>query len=87
MKLETTVTVWREDEQFIAHAMPLDVMSSGRTHEEARHAVAEAVRVFLETAEERGVLETILEECGYRRKNDEWLSPEWVGTERTAIPA
>jgi hypothetical protein len=87
MRLETTVTVWREGEHCLAHAMPLDVMSSGPSPEAARAAVAEAVRAFVDAAIEQGTLETILEECGYRRKGDDWVSPEWVATERTALSA
>jgi len=33
--IEYTVQIWKEGNQFVAHAMPLDVMSSGRTPEEA----------------------------------------------------
>jgi predicted RNase H-like HicB family nuclease len=50
MQIDYTVQVWREDGQFIAHAMPLDVASSGPTVEAARNAVDEAVRLFLATA-------------------------------------
>ena len=31
MNIEYTVQIWQEGDQFIAHAMPLDVMSSGAT--------------------------------------------------------
>ena len=44
--------IWKEGDQFIAHAMPLDVASSGPTPETARQAVDEAVRLFLATAAE-----------------------------------
>ena len=50
MNIEYTVHIWREGGQFVAHAMPLDVMSSGPTPEEARTALDEAVRLFLLTA-------------------------------------
>jgi len=33
-----------------AHAMPLDVMSSGQTPNEARSGLEEAVHLFLDTA-------------------------------------
>ena len=33
MKLDYTVQVWKEGKQYIAHAMPLDVASSGATPE------------------------------------------------------
>jgi predicted RNase H-like HicB family nuclease len=58
--LEYTVNIWREGAQFVAHAMPLDVMSSGQNPEEARIALDEAVQLFLETADENGTLEEVL---------------------------
>jgi predicted RNase H-like HicB family nuclease len=67
MNLDYTVQLWREDNQFIAHAMPLDVVSSGKTPEAARRAVDEAVKLFLETAAEHGTLRQVLEDAGYRR--------------------
>ena len=60
MKIDYTVQVWREGNQYVAHAMPLDVASSGDTPEKARKAVDEAVRVFLATAGEHGTLEEVL---------------------------
>lgn len=48
--------------------MPMDVASSGATPIEARAALAEAVNLFLRTAQEEGTLERILEETGYTRE-------------------
>ncbi|MGA2076320.1 MAG: hypothetical protein ABSH52_22760 [Terriglobia bacterium] len=88
MKIEYTVQIWSEGEQFVAHAMPLDVMSSGETPEAARAALDEAVRVFLLTAADQGSLEEILHDAGYEFRSGEWLSPSWVATERhsAALP-
>jgi len=52
--------------QFIAHAMPLDVASSGATPAQARDAVDEAVRLFLTTSAAEGTLTEVLEDAGYR---------------------
>ena len=82
MNIQYTVQIWKEGKQFIAHAMPLDVMSAGATPEQARLALDEAVRLFLATAEEKGTLEAILLESGYRRTDEGWAGPEWVATER-----
>ncbi len=82
MAIEYTAQVWKEGHQFVAHAMPLDVMSSGTTPEAARQALDEAVRLFLLTTRDQGTLEAILEECGYHRENGQWTSPAWVGVER-----
>ncbi|MCE7987152.1 MAG: hypothetical protein DYG89_38770 [Caldilinea sp. CFX5] len=82
MNIEYTVQIWQEKGQFVAHAMPLDVMSSGATPEEARHALAEAVELFLATADEVGTLAEILEEAGYEKRQRSWASPLWVSIER-----
>jgi predicted RNase H-like HicB family nuclease len=62
MRIDYPVQVWREDGQYIAHAMPLDVASSGETPEAARKAVDEAVHLFLATAAEHGTLKQVLAE-------------------------
>ena len=82
MKLDYTVQVWKEGNQFIAHAMPLDVASSGPTPEAARTAVDEAVELFVATAAEHGTLKEVLEDAGYRRVSREWRSPAWLGIEQ-----
>ena len=56
MKIDYTVQIWREGKQYIAHAMPLDVASAGKTPEAARQALDEAVRLFLATAAEHGTI-------------------------------
>jgi hypothetical protein len=52
MKIEYTVQIWREGAQFVAHAMPIDVVSSGGTPDQARAALDEAVGLFLSTAQD-----------------------------------
>ena len=63
MQVDYTVQVWREDGQFIAHAMPLDVASAGDSPEGARLAVDEAVKLFLRTAAEHGTLDEVHGRC------------------------
>ena len=62
MKLGYPVQLWREGGQYIAHAMPLDGASNGATPAKARAALAEALGLFLKTAQEEGTLERILAE-------------------------
>jgi predicted RNase H-like HicB family nuclease len=80
--IEYTVQIWKEGNQYIAHAMPLDVMSCGPTPDDARKNLDEAVHLFLVTAAEMGTLEEILEEAGYERSNGVWSGPSWVAIER-----
>ena len=82
MNIEYTVQIWKEGNQFVAHAMPLDVMSSGKTPEDARKALDEAVHLFIVTSVEIGSLAEILEEAGYELKEGNWISPSWVAIEK-----
>jgi predicted RNase H-like HicB family nuclease len=82
LTIEYTVHIWQEGKQYIAHAMPLDVMSSGSTPEEARKALDEAVKVFLRTLEDMNTTAEILHECGYELIQGSWKSPPWVAIER-----
>ena len=82
MQIDYTVQIWQESDQFIAHAMPLDIISSGATRQEAREALREAVELFFETASDMGTLSDILEEAGYHRGEGEWVSPTWIAVER-----
>lgn len=86
MHLDFTVHLWQEGTQFVAHALPIDVMSSGGSPSAARAAVDEAVAAMLIAAREAGTLEEMLEECGYRRAGDRWTAPEWLGVERRSLP-
>lgn len=57
----------------MAHVPELDVSSCGETADEARRNIKDAVRGFLETAEEMGTLSDILKEAGYRQDGDGWI--------------
>jgi predicted RNase H-like HicB family nuclease len=82
MQVDYTVQIWKTDSQFIAHAMPIDVVGSGETVADARAALDEAVQVFLETAREAGTLQEVLEESGYEIHEGSWRAPEWIAAER-----
>ena len=82
MNIEYSAQIWKEGNQYIAHAMPLDIMSSGPSPEEARKALDEAVHLFLVTAADMGTLEEILQESGYEFRQGGWASPSWVAIER-----
>ena len=85
-KIDYTVQVWQEGKQFVAHAMPLDVMSCGPTPERASQALREAVELYLVTAAEAGTLAEVLEEAGYEPQGKSWISPTWVALERQSVP-
>lgn len=75
MTLETTIRIWREGTQYVAHAMPIHVSSAGPTPQAARKAVREAVELFISTARQHGTLQEVLEECGYIAHGDRYNAP------------
>ena len=83
--IEYTVQVWQEGDAFIAHAMPLDVISAGETPEKARLALDEAVRLFLKVTADMDTLTEVLEEAGYRFHEGAWTSPAWVSVEKHTV--
>jgi len=87
MNIDYTVQIWQEGVQFIAHAMPLDIMSSGTTPQQAREALQEAVELFFATASEIGSLSDILAEAGYEYQEGAWISPTWIAVERHSTMA
>jgi predicted RNase H-like HicB family nuclease len=86
MDIDYTVQIWREGSQFIAHAMPLDVASSGATPQAARAALDEAVKLFIKTAEDRGTLTEVLEDAGYESDGALWRCPDWISIEKHSAP-
>ena len=82
MRIDYTVQIWKEGSHYVAHAMPIDVVSSGSTPDQARAALDEAVRLFLSTAQEMGTLHEVLEECSYELREGAWHAPEWMAVER-----
>lgn len=82
MRIDYTVQIWMEGSQFVAHAMPIDVVSSGSTPDQARAALDEAVRLFLSTAHQMGTLGDVLEECSYEFRQGSWQAPKPLAVER-----
>ena len=46
--IEFTIEVWKEGAMFVSYARELEVASCGKTTEEARKNIREAVELFLE---------------------------------------
>lgn len=64
-RLSVPVTVFREDEIYVAGCRALDVYSQGSTREQARNNVQEALIAFVTSCYERGTLERVLLEAGF----------------------
>jgi len=52
-----TAVLEREDDMFVSFCPELDIVSQGKTVEEAKYNLCEAVELFLETADPREIAE------------------------------
>jgi predicted RNase H-like HicB family nuclease len=86
MKLQAIPVVYfKEGSVIIAHCVPLDVSSCGHDLQEARHNIRDAVAGFIETCEEMGTLEDVLEESGFAKQGEDWIPPALVSTDSVEI--
>lgn len=69
------VVFFQEGGVMIAHCIPLDVSSCGQDVEEARRNVREAIELFLESCDDIGTLNEVLEESGFVRDGENWTPP------------
>lgn len=85
LRISYTTHVFKEGDVFIAYVPELDVSSCGDTAEAARKNIQDAVRGFLETTEEMGTFQEILEEAGYRLEGESWKPPEFVSLDHSTL--
>ncbi|MBV9156820.1 MAG: hypothetical protein JO097_11210 [Acidobacteriaceae bacterium] len=86
MKIQLTTRIFKEGRVFVAHALELDVSSCGTSKEKALKNLKEAVRLFLEEAENMGTLDQILAEAGYSRSKQKIASPKFISVQRVTLP-
>lgn len=81
------VVYFEEGSVIIAHCIPLDVSSCGNDLEEARRNIRDAVAGFIETCEEMGTLEEVLEESGFVKQGENWIPPALVSANSVDMAA
>ena len=79
------IEIFKEGEEYVAFSPELNVSSFGETIEEAKLAIKEAIEAFMEECEKMGTLGDVLEEAGFKRNMDVWVSRYPVAEERLAL--
>lgn len=64
--VELNVCLFEDESHFIAHCPALNISSYGDDEEEAKKMFNEAVTVFLEEVEQRGTLDSVLLDLGWK---------------------
>ncbi|MFH0923170.1 MAG: type II toxin-antitoxin system HicB family antitoxin [Candidatus Falkowbacteria bacterium] len=88
-KINFTSQIWKEGNMFVAYNPELSVSSCGKTIEEAKKNLKEAVELFIESTEKMGTLKEILQESGFIKKKVDhekiWKAPELLSLERMSL--
>lgn len=69
---------FKEGDAYVGVAPELNVSSFGETLEEARYSLQEAVEAFVEECQQMGTLEEVMEEAGFVKRADSWVSRQPV---------
>ncbi|OGZ35627.1 MAG: hypothetical protein A3I88_00695 [Candidatus Portnoybacteria bacterium RIFCSPLOWO2_12_FULL_39_9] len=85
MQLNLTSQIWKEGKMYVSYNPELDISTCGRTLNEAKKNLKEAIEAFLEEAEKMGTLKQILKESGFVLEKRKWQAPEFLGWERIPI--
>ena len=72
-KLIFRAEFFQEDDVYVGLCPELNVSSFGEDIEDAKRSLRDAVEDFLETCEEMGTLEEILEETGFSISQNAWV--------------
>jgi len=60
------IEITKKPKWYVASCRALDVASQGETEEIAKKNIAEALTMFLRSCVERGTLDAVLKQCGFK---------------------
>lgn len=84
-KLTFTVQIFREGKKYISFNPELRVASCGKTLDEAKNNLPDAIRGFLLSAHKKGTLADILEEAGFVKQKKSWRDPHFISFDRLTV--
>lgn len=85
MNILLRVEIFKEGDVYVALSPELNISSFGDTIDDAKKSVKEAIEAFIEECEKIGTLEEVLEESGFLRTDDSWVTRKPVAEEALAL--
>ena len=74
MKLKLTGEIWQEGNMYVAYCPELDISSCGKSVEEARKNLIEAIKINIEETKKMGTFEQFMKEAGFDLNEGEVIS-------------
>lgn len=87
--IQFTGEIWKEGDKFVSYAPQIQVASCGKTQDEAKKNLIEAVEGFIEITRNMGTLKDVLTEAGFNKQPRQhyWVAPEILAFERMHLTA
>jgi hypothetical protein len=86
-KIIFRMEIFKEGGEYVSLCSDLNISSYGSTIKEAKNSLIEAVEAFIETCEEIGSLNEVLEEGGFHKIRGRWEPREPVVEQKVIVPA
>jgi len=84
LKVQLNIQIWKEGEMYVSYIPQLDISSCGKTVDEAKDNIIEAIEAFLEEAKKMGTVDQVLEEAGFTFEEG-WNAPDIVAFEKVQL--
>jgi predicted RNase H-like HicB family nuclease len=78
-KIQVQFEIFKENGHFIAYCKPFDLVTQGKTFEEAKTRFEKLVPAFIDDLRKRGTLDEVLTELGWTKVVKAWSAPVKVG--------
>lgn len=77
--------IFREGDLYVGLCPELNVSSFGETIDEARRSLHEAIEAFIEECEAMDTFEEVMEEAGFVKEYDTWVSRKPIKEELLSV--
>lgn len=85
VQVKIPVSIFREDDVFVAYTPVLDLSTSGKNHAQVKERFVEAVGVFFEELLQKGTLDEVLADLGWKKIKRSWSPPTPIAQEKVEI--
>jgi predicted RNase H-like HicB family nuclease len=85
INLSVRIELFKEGDVYVALSPELNVSSFAESIDDAKESLREAIELFVEECQEMGTLEDVLEESGFSRIDDAWISRKPLFQEDLAL--
>lgn len=86
MHMQLGVEIIKQGKVYIAYARALDLSTCAKTQRAAKKNFEEIVEIFIDELVEKGTLESVLNDLGWKKIKKQWEPPKVVSFSKIDLP-